>query len=370
MDYNSLIRREILEITPYVPGKPIEEVQRELGIKDVIKMASNENPLGPSPQAVRVIGEAAARAHIYPDGNCYYLKEALSESLGVKTDQLIIGNGSDEIIKLFAEAFFRPGDEVIVADPTFGEYAYAAHLMGAKVVKVKSDKGLGHNLPQMAEAVTERTKAIFVCNPNNPTGTMNTREEWETLLKEVPPHVLIVSDQAYLEYTDDPSYPDGVEYINDERVLVLRTFSKIYGLAGLRIGYGVGSSGLIASLNRVREPFNVNLVAQAAAIASLSDQEHVVRSREVNKRGKSQLYRGLRELGLEYLPSQTNFILFETPYPSKDVFQALLKRGVIVRTADIFGLSRHIRVTIGKEEENERFLHSLREVLSRLQNGN
>ncbi|NLW56048.1 MAG: histidinol-phosphate transaminase [Firmicutes bacterium] len=361
-----MIRRTILGITPYVPGKPIEEVQRELGIDDVIKLASNENPLGPSPQGVEAAKKLLQEAHLYPDGGAVLLKEALAAKLGVEPEELIVGNGCDEVIKLLAEAFFQPEDEVIVADPTFGEYAYATQLMGARLVKVKGE-GLGHDLEKMADAVTERTKAVFICNPNNPTGTVNSRRELENFLRRVPERVLVIVDQAYFEYVDDPAYPNGIDYRNDGRVLTLRTFSKIYGLAGFRVGYGVGSKELIEYINRVREPFNVNRLAQGAALAALADGEHLQRSREVNREGRKQLYRAFDDLGLAYLPSEANFILFATSYPARDVFQALLRRGVIVRSADIFGLPNHIRVTVGTREQNQRFIRSLQEVLAELQ---
>lgn len=365
-DYDSLIRREILEISPYVPGKPAAEVQRELGITDVIKLASNENPLGPSPKAQAAVGQVLSELHIYPDGGSYYLKEALAAKLGVKVEELIIGNGSDEVIKLLAEAFFRPGDEVVISEHTFGEYAYAAHLMGAKIHQVQAGEGLGHDLGKMAAAVNERTKAVFICNPNNPTGTMNTKDELEKFIASVPPQVLIVLDQAYFEYVDDPAYPDGIDYISDGRVLVLRTFSKIYGLAGLRVGYGVGNAELISYLNRVKEPFNVNIPAQIAAGAALDDVEFLAKSKKVNQDGIAFLTAGFRELGLDYVRTHTNFLLFATPYHSKDVFQRMMEKGVIVRTGDIFGLPKHIRVTVGTSEQNDRFITTLKEVLAEL----
>lgn len=369
MTVEDLIRREILGITPYIPGKPIEEVQREWGLQEVVKLASNENPLGPSPLAVQAATEALVETHLYPDGNCYVLKSVLAKELGVEPEEIIVGNGCDEVIKLVAEAFFHPGDEVIVADPTFGEYAYATHLMGAKLVKVKGE-GLGHDLERMAAAVTARTKAIFICNPNNPTGTMNTRDELAAFIARIPPEVLIIIDQAYYEYVEDAAYPNGIEFKGDGRVLTLRTFSKIYGLAGLRVGYGVGDAALIAFLNRVREPFNVNRIGQMAAVAALADREHVARSMEVNRRGMEQIYRGLTALGLTYTPSVANFILFATAYPAPQVFEAMMKKGVIVRPAHIFGLPQHIRVTIGTEEQNEQFLTVLEEVLATLKKEN
>ncbi|NLC53226.1 MAG: histidinol-phosphate transaminase [Firmicutes bacterium] len=360
-----MIRREILGITPYVPGKPIEEVQREWGLEEVIKLASNENPLGPSPRAVQAATAALAETHLYPDGSCYLLKSALAAELGVKPDEIIVGNGCDEVIKLVAEAFFHPGDEVVVADPTFGEYAYATQLMGAKLVKVKGE-GLGHDLDKMAAAVTERTKAIFVCNPNNPTGTMNTRAELEAFIARIPPEILIIIDQAYYEYVEDAAYPNGIEFKGDGRVLTLRTFSKIYGLAGLRVGYGVGDPELIALLDRTREPFNVNRIGQVAAVAALADRAHVARSLEMNRRGMEQIYRGLADLDLSYIPSVANFILFSTPYLATQIFEEMMKRGVIVRPAHIFGLPRQVRVTIGTEEQNNKFLNVLGAVLADL----
>ncbi len=365
MKYEELIRKEILAIIPYVPGKPIEEVERELGITNVVKLASNENPLGPAPSAIGAMQAAAAGIHIYPDGGCVRLKEDLSKHLGVSPEQLIIGNGSDEVIKLLAEAFFRPGDEVVVAAPTFGEYAYAARLMGASLMEVKAAEGLEHDLERMAAAITQKTKAVFVCNPNNPTGGMKTRAEWEEFLEQVPENVLIVVDQAYREYVEDPEYPDGLEYLGSgKKLLVLRTFSKIYGLAGLRVGYGVGDPELVAYINRVREPFNVNLMAQIAARAALADEEFLEKSRAMVRAGMDQINRGLEEMGLEYLPSAANFILFSTPYPCRELYPRLLQKGVIFRPADIFCLPKHFRVTVGTEEENARFLQALREVLA------
>lgn len=365
MTVDKLIRREILGITPYVPGKPIAEVQRELGIEEVIKLASNENPIGPSPQAVQAAAEKLAETHLYPDGSSYQLKKALAEHLGVEPAEIIVGNGCDEVIKLVAEAFFHHGDEVIVADPTFGEYAYATQLMGAKLVKVKGE-GFGHDLPKMAAAVTKRTKAIFLCNPNNPTGSMNNREELEAFLAQIPRDVLVILDQAYYEYVEDPAYPNGVDYRGDGRVLTLRTFSKIYGLAGFRVGYGVGDQALIGFLQRVREPFNVNRLGQLAATAALTDQAHLERSLEVNRQGKKEIEQGLTALGLSFLSSHANFILFATPFPASAVFQALLRKGVIIRSADIFGLPRHLRVTIGTTTQNQKFLAALGDVLVEL----
>ncbi|KUK12337.1 MAG: Histidinol-phosphate aminotransferase [Moorella sp. 60_41] len=358
-------REAILDIKPYVPGKPIEEVQRELGIKDVIKLASNENPLGPSPDAVMAIREAAEKIYLYPDGNCYYLKQALAAKLDVGEDQLIVGNGTDEILKLLGEAFVDPGDEVVVADPTFSEYEFAAQVMGGRVMKVPC-RDFRLDLEAMAGAVSPRTRLIFVCNPNNPTGTIVSRDELDSFLDRVPPRILVVLDEAYYEYVTSPEYPDSLAYVRGGRpnVIVLRTFSKIYGLAGLRVGYGIAHPEIINSLNRVREPFNVNSLAQIAARAALDDEAHVGKSKEVNNEGKEFLYEQFRALGLKYVPTESNFIFVDIGRDSREVFKKMLAKGVIVRTGDIFGFTTFLRITIGTRRQNQRFIDVLREVLS------
>ncbi|QGP92400.1 Histidinol-phosphate aminotransferase [Neomoorella glycerini] len=357
-------REAILAIKPYVPGKPIEEVQRELGVKDVIKLASNENPLGPSPDAVQALREASERVYLYPDGNCYYLKNALAEKLGVSPENIIVGNGTDEILKMLAEAYVNPGDEIVVADPTFSEYEFAAQVMAGRAIKVPC-RSFRHDLKAMAASLTPRTRLVFVCNPNNPTGTIVGQVTLDSFLKEVPPSVLVVLDEAYADYVTAEHYPDSLAYIRRGRanVIVLRTFSKIYGLAGLRVGYGVAVPEIIRNLNRVREPFNVNLLAQAAAIAALKDEAHLKKSREVNTEGKQYLYEQFTALGLQYVPTEANFIFVDIQRDSRAVFQELLKRGVIVRTGDIFGYDTYLRVTIGTRRQNERFIQDLREVL-------
>lgn len=358
-------REAILEIKPYVPGKPIEEVQRELGIKDVIKLASNENPLGPSPDAVMALREAVEKVYLYPDGNCYYLKEALAAKLGVSPEQLIIGNGTDEILVMLAEAFVDPGEEIIVADPTFSEYEFAAQVMGGRAVKVPC-RDFRHDLEAMAAALTPRTRLIFVCNPNNPTGTIVERQELDDFLAKVPSHVLVVLDEAYNEYVTSPAYPDTLAYVRAGRpnIIVLRTFSKIYGLAGLRVGYGVSHPEIIRALNRVREPFNVNFLAQVAAMAALKDEYHVAKSQEVNTEGKEFLYQQFQALGLNYVPTEANFIFVDIGRDSREVFASLLRKGVIVRTGDIFGYPTFLRITIGTRRQNQRLIEALREVLA------
>jgi len=358
-------REEILAIKPYVPGKPIEEVQRELGISDVIKLASNENPLGPSPMALETIKGSLNNIHIYPDGSAFKLKQKISEKFKVQPSQILVGNGSDESIKLIAEAYLNAGEEVIVPDPSFSEYEFAAKIMGGTCDYSPLDSEFRLDLKDMVSRITPRTKLIFVCNPNNPTGTIVTRQEIETFLDQVPGNILVVFDEAYNEYVTNPDYPDTVDLVRQGRsnVVVLRTFSKIFGLAGLRVGYALAHQNIIASMERVREPFNVNLLAQAAGTAALGDEAHVNASRELNEEGKKYLYGEFEAMGLKYFPTEANFIWVDTGKNSKELFGQLLKKGVIIRTGDIFGCDTFIRVTIGLPEQNERFIKTLKEVL-------
>jgi histidinol-phosphate aminotransferase len=359
-----LHRNTILEIKPYVPGKPVEEVERELGISDVIKLASNENPLGPSPAAVRALQETMGKVSLYPDGNCYYLKETLAAKLSVEPANLIVGNGSDEIIKLIAEAFLHEGEETIVADPTFSEYDFATKVMGGQTVVVPT-KDYTHDLPAMADAITDKTKLIFICNPNNPTGTIVSKKEVDAFLARVPEHVITVIDEAYYEYVTAAEYPQTIEYVQAGRqVIVLRTFSKIYGLAGLRIGYGISTPELISMLHRVKEPFNVNLLSQAAALAALDDTAHLERSQQVNEEGKNYLYQEFQRLGLPFVPTEANFVWVQIKTDCQKVFNKMLRRGVIVRTGDIFGAPDVLRITIGTPAQNKRLISTLEAVLT------
>lgn len=361
------MREALQDIKPYVPGKPVEEVERELGLKDVLKLASNENPLGPSPLGLEALQEAACKVSYYPDGYCFYLRRALAARLGVREDNLIIGNGSDEILKLLAEAFVRPGEEAVMASPSFSEYEFATQLMGGCPVPVPS-RALYHDIDAMLAAVNERTRLFFICNPNNPTGTIVPARDVERVLDELPPGVLVVLDEAYYEYVDDPAYPQSIKYVLQGRdnVIVLRTFSKIYGLAGLRVGYGVAVPELVAMVSRTREPFNVNLLAQAAARAALDDTAHLERSRQVNAEGKQYLYGEFARMKLEYVPTQANFVFVNLGVDSREVFTRMLKKGVIIRTGDIFGLPTWMRVTIGTPEQNRRMIQALGEVLADL----
>ena len=351
-------------IQPYQGGKPIEEVQRELGISDVIKLASNENPLGPSPLAQTAIQQAASQVHLYPDGNGYYLKQALAHYLGATPENLILGNGSNEVLQIVGETYIAPGDEVIYSESAFVVYMLVAKTASAKSVITPMCDGYTQDLDAMADAITERTKVIFIANPNNPTGTMVTKAQVERLMARVPENVLVVFDEAYYEYVERSDYPETLPYVCEGRnVVVTRTFSKIFGLAGLRIGYGVAKPEIVAMMNRVRQPFNANLIAQAAARAALKDVEHVRRSRMNNAAGKTQLYAALDRLGLEYIKTEGNFVLVHLDRNGQEVTNALMQRGVIVRPIAGYGFPNAIRVTIGTPEQNERFIKALSSTL-------
>ena len=353
------VHPDIAALSPYVPGKPIEELQRELGLTRVIKLASNENPLGPSPKAMAVINEGVATLHRYPDGGAFRLREALADRWKVTADQIILGNGSDEILGLLARTFLSPGDEAVMADQTFVIYRMEVTAAHGKAVIVPLVEWR-HDLAAMADAVTERTRLLFLCNPNNPTGTMVSAEEVAQLLSRVPDHVVVVFDEAYFEYVRSAQFPDSMAYVKQGRnAIVLRTFSKIYGLAGLRIGYGVTTPDIANFLNRVRPPFNANSLAQRAALAALNDDEHVAKSRALNQAGMDQVVNGLRTFGFAPIPSETNFVYFDVGCDGRLVFDALLRLGVIVRHIE----GRMIRVTIGQVDENTLFLAALGKVL-------
>ncbi len=362
--------RSCLEmIKPYVPGKPVEEVERELGLKNVIKMASNENPLGPSLLAVEAMRSNLKKMHIYPDGNCYYLKEALAEKLNVKTDRLIFGNGSDEILSFLALVYVNPGDEAVTVAPSFSEYDFVMRLVGGSphpVPLVGPD--FSYDFEAILEAVNEKTRLVFLCSPNNPTGTTVKKKDLDAFIERLPENVLLVLDQAYIEYVEDADHPSGLDYVEQGKpVILLRTFSKLYGLAGLRIGYGIAPADIIRELNRVREPFNVNAMAQAGARAALADSYHLERSRNLVRESRKQFALGLAEMDLKAVPDQANFCFIDLKVDSREAFESLMKKGVIVRTGDIFGFPTYIRVTYGTAEQNEKFLSVLKEVLTELQ---
>lgn len=352
----------IRTLVPYAPGKPVEEVEREYGIAGSVKLASNENPLGPSPKALQAIREKMHQLHLYPDGNCYYLKLGLAAKLRAQAENLIFGNGSNELIELSVRTFLKPGDEAIMAHQAFVVYRLVVQAAGGicRIVPLRDYK---HDLMGMARAITPKTRMIFLANPNNPTGTIYRKEEWERFLEQITPDVMLIVDEAYFEYVTESDYPNSLGYHAPERnILTLRTFSKLYGLAGLRIGYGSGRKEIVDLMQRVRQPFNVNAAAQWAALAALDDNDHVKRSLEVNGEGMRYLTAEIGRLGLEQIPSAANFVLVRVGDGQK-VFQELLKRGVIVRPMEAYDFPHHIRVTIGTKAENERFIECLKEII-------
>ena len=352
----------IRTLIPYEPGKPIEEVEREYGIADSTKLASNENPLGPSPKALETIRAKLGELNLYPDGDCFYLKNGLAKKLGMAPERVIFGNGSNEIIELAVRAFMRPGDQAVMARQAFVVYQLIVQAVGGKSVQVPL-REFTHDLEAIAAAVTSETKIVFLANPNNPTGTIYRRPEWERFLSKLPNHVLLVVDEAYFEYVRDPGYPDSLAYQSDETpMLTLRTFSKLYGLAGLRVGYGVGPREIVAMMQRVRQPFNVNAPAQWAALAALDDSDHVQRSLAVNREGLDFLGREFEKLGLEFVPSHGNFILVRVG-KGQEVFQQLLSRGVIVRPMGGYQFPEHVRVTVGTMDENRKLIATLQKII-------
>ena len=363
---NKAIPNHIRSIPPYHPGKPIEELERELGIHGAVKLASNENPIGPSPLAVKAIERSLKSAHVYPEGAAPELREALAERLGVAADTIVLGNGSDEIIQFVAHLFIRPGLNAIIGSHTFSMYRICVEAFGGHIRPVPL-KDHRFDLKAISKAITDETRLVFLTIPNNPTGTIVSRTELDSFLADLPSEgVIVILDEAYHEYVSDPNCPNGIEYIGrNPKVLVLRTFSKIYGLAGLRVGYGIADPWFADLLNRVKPPFNVNSIAQAAAIAALGDQDHVRNSLDNNRRGRLYLENELNKLGLQVVPTQANFLMICFETNAEPVYEALLKKGVIIRHLASFGLDHCIRVTIGKDDENRRFLEALGEVLSR-----
>lgn len=352
------------ELVAYEPGKPVEDVARELGLapSDIIKLASNENPLGPSPKALAAMRETIERAHFYPDGGGYYLSEAIAQKTGLARNNVVLGAGSNEVIEFIGQAFLAPGDEIIAARHAFIVYKLVATLFGAKTIEV-ADPGFAHDLEAMADAITPKTKVIFIANPNNPTGTLLGQEAIDRFMARVPEHIVVVFDEAYYEFLPDP--PDTVKYIREGRnVIVLRTFSKIQGLANLRIGYGLARPELIQVLQKTRQPFNTNGIAQAGAIAGILDDEHVQRTRELTWEGRDYLQAEFARLGLEYVPSHGNFVLVKVG-DGRELFSALLKRGVIIRDMVAYGLPEWVRVSIGTMEQNRRFIEELTALLAK-----
>jgi len=366
IDFTQLAVAGVQKLSPYQPGKPIDELAREFGLdpNDIIKLASNENPLGPSEKALAAIEKSLQDLTRYPDGNGFELKKALSDKLNVKTTQVTLGNGSSDILEFIVKTFVNPGDNVVVSQHAFAIYGLVTLMQGGTITQVPA-KNWGHDLDAMADAIGEKTKIVFVTNPNNPTGTWSTKAQLESFLKKVPEQVIVLLDEAYFEYVDKPDYPNGVDYLNEyPNLVVTRTFSKAYGLASLRVGYGVSSEQLADLMNRVRPPFNVDSLALAAAVACLKDESYVRQSKALNDQGMAQLEKGFDQLNVNWIPSVGNFICFEVPGRAMSVYQSLLAKGVIVRPVGNYEMPDHLRVSIGTEQENQRFLLELKSILA------
>lgn len=358
-----LIPPQLASLRPYIPGKPIEEVERELGL-EAIKLASNENPLGPSPKAVEAMRAALTESHRYPDAAGYYLRQRLAERLAVSMEQITLGGGSTELIQLTTRLLLGPGLEGLTSQYSFLVFAQSVQAVGTRLVEAPM-KAWGFDLEALASRLTERTRLVYIANPNNPTGTLVRATEVDRLLARLPDSAVLLLDEAYCDYVDEPDYSHSLDYVRQQRnVLVLRTFSKVYGLAGLRVGYGMGHPQLIAALDKIRSPFNVSRLAQVAALAALDDEEHVRRSVESNRRGLELFAREIPRLGLTYVPSHANFFFLETGNDAEQDFKALLRMGVIVRPLAFMGLPRALRVTVGTEEENRRVLEALKKLVT------
>src|SRR5215475_13561436 len=360
VSWESVANEHILGIAPYEPGKPIEELERELGIPDAIKLASNENPLPPSDRVQKAITAALGVLNRYPDGSGFYLRQALAEKHGFTPEEITIGNGSNGLIELVVRTFLRPGDEAVVPHPSFVVYPMIVQAAGGVRVMVML-KDFRLDLDAMARAVTPLTKMVFIANPNNPTATIVTADEVEHFMTRVPERTIVVFDEAYLEFAQGPDFPNTLAYVRQGRkVIVLRTFSKANSLAGLRIGYGVADADAVALMNRIRQPFNVNSLAQAAALAALEDEAHVLECVRMIEAGRHFLYDEFNALGLTYVPSRANFILVDVGRSASDIYQKLLHEGVIVRPLTSFGMDSTLRITVGTPEENRRLIKVLR----------
>ncbi|MDD5496032.1 MAG: histidinol-phosphate transaminase [Candidatus Omnitrophica bacterium] len=360
------VRPNILNVKQYVPGKPIEEVQRELGLEEVVKLASNENCFGPSPEALAAIRKNLKNLNRYPDSSSFYLRQKLSRRLKVKPESLIFGNGSDEVICMAVRTFVNKGDEVVIARPTFLIYDIVSQIQDAAVKFVPHTKDFRHDLKAMKSVVTDNTKMVFIANPDNPNGTYVNRKELEDFLSGLPESVIVFLDEAYFEFADFSfkDYPNGLDYLDRPGLIVARSFSKAYGLAGLRIGYGISNPQVIGYMEKTREPFNVNLLAQVAAVAALDDKSFLKKTLTHTEREKEFLYSAFKKMGLRYVPSATNFIIVDVKKDSKEVFNALLRKGVIVRDMKAWGWDTFIRVTVGTREEDRKFVKALKEVIS------
>ena len=360
----NIVRKSILDLRPYVPDKPIEDVKKELSLKEVIKLASNETSIGPSPLAVEAVIREAKIMNLYPEATSRVLREKLADNLKIDKEMIIFGNGADEVIDLIGMAFINEGDEVITSETTFPAYRTAVKIMGGKFISVKL-RDFRIDLAEIANKINEKTKMIFLCNPNNPTGTILTKEEINNFIKKVPQDIIIVFDEAYYDYVENSNYASGLDFMSKkENIIIIRTFSKIAGIAGVRIGYAIAHQELIHYLRRVVNPFTTNRLAQAAAMGSLDDHKHYNKVLDLNHEGKRYLYKKLDKLGLFYVPTETNFVFIDVREDSEIMFDKLLKKGVIVRPGKPYGCPNFIRVTIGTSSENEKFIKSLKEVVN------
>lgn len=365
-DFPALANSGIQALSPYQPGKPIEELERELGLSNVVKLASNENPLGPSERAVAACRTAAAGVHLYPDSSGFELKNRLAEKHGVAVNQITLGNGSNDVLDLIARVFLEPGKSAVFSRHAFVVYPIAVQACGGRAI-VTPARDWGHDLDAMLAAIEDDTRVVFIANPNNPTGTWIGRAALEAFLAAVPEQVIVVLDEAYTEYVEEADYPNGLDYLaRFPNLIVTRTFSKAYGLAGLRVGYSLSSASVCDLLNRVRAPFNVTSPALAAAVAVLDDADYLARSRAVNSAGLKQLASGFDQLGLNWIPSVANFIAVEMPVDAVAVYQGLLREGVIVRPVGVYDMPDFLRVSVGLEAENARLLEALPKVLGAL----
>lgn len=362
-DVASLARPEVVKLVPYVGGRSIDEMRREYGRRDFIKLASNENVLGPSTRAKAALRRAIGETHLYPEQGYPALKAALSRRYRVRPDQIVLGDGSNEVLVLAAEAFLRPGSEAVIADPSFAVFAHAIEATGARAVRVPI-RGWRHDLPAMARAVTRRTRMVFVCNPDNPTGTAVSRRELDAFLRTLPGHLVVLLDEAYAEFAAGRGFPDSLAYVRRGlRVLVTRTFAKLHGLAGLRIGYGIAPAPLAAVLERLRQPFNVSTLAYRAALAALSDRAHERRTLAMTRRGRDELVRELRRMGLRPVPSRTNFVLVDVGGSGAAFAKGLERRGIVVRPLGHPMLKRCVRITVGTPAQHRRLFKAVRAVL-------
>jgi histidinol-phosphate aminotransferase len=359
------INPNLKDLPVYQPGRPIEEVARELGMPaaQIIKLASNENPLGPSPAALQAMQHVLANINLYPDGNAFYLKHKLADKLNVQPGNLIFGNGSNEIIEFVSHAFMQPGVDVVVSQYCFAVYPLVTKIFGANLITVPA-ANYGHDLPAMLDAITPQTRVVFAANPNNPTGTVVSKQELMDFAGRIPPHVLLVLDEAYIEFLSEPAdFISEIRRGQKPNLLLMRTFSKIFGLAGLRLGYGIGSPDLITALEKIRQPFNINSIAQAGALAALDDAEHTRRTRENNAAGLKLYAEAFQQFGLEFVPSAGNFILVRVGEGQR-VFEAMQRLGVIVRPMGGYQLPEWIRISVGTPDENERCLKALKTALA------